>query len=72
MRRLFRAVVATLVLASSAAQAQGTPSDVDAIKEAARQFSAAYLRGDADALIALYTRDAVIFPERSEAISGHD
>jgi ketosteroid isomerase-like protein len=72
MRRLLRAVFATLVLASSAAQAQGAPSDVDAIKEAAREFSAAYLRGDADALVALYTADAVIFPERSEAISGHD
>ena len=35
-----------------------------------RQFSAAYERGDAAAMAAMYTRDAVIFPERSAAIAG--
>jgi uncharacterized protein (TIGR02246 family) len=51
-----------------AAQAGG--SDSTAIVEAARQFSAAYMRGDAAAMAALYTPDAVIFPERSNAITG--
>jgi ketosteroid isomerase-like protein len=30
------------------------------------------MRGDAEAMTALYTTDAVIFPERSDAISGLD
>lgn len=47
-------------------------ADVAAIQEQARRFSAAYVRGDAAAMTALYTPDAVIFPERSEAISGTD
>ena len=72
MRRLPGGALVMLVLASSAAHAQNARSDTHAIKEAARQFSAAYMRGDADAITALYTRDAVIFPERSDAISGHD
>jgi ketosteroid isomerase-like protein len=72
MKHLVRAVLVMLVVTTSAAHAQGTRSDTDAIQAAARQFSAAYMRGDADAITALYTRDAVIFPERSPAISGHD
>ncbi len=72
MRRLLGEAFVVLVLASSAAHAQSAGSETDAIKKAARQFSSAYMRGDAEAIIALYTRDAVIFPERSDAISGHD
>ena len=71
MRQLLRAVLVTLV-ATGPVHAQGSRSDTTAIQEAARQFSAAYMRGDADAITALYTRDAVIFPERSDAISGHN
>lgn len=52
------------------AEAQTSGSDSAAISEAGRQFSAAYMRGEVDALTALYTADAVIFPERSEAITG--
>ena len=37
-----------------------------------RQFSAAYMRGDAAAMTDLYTSDAVIFPERSEWITGRE
>jgi uncharacterized protein (TIGR02246 family) len=47
-------------------------SDTAAIQELARQFSAAYVRGDADAMTNLYTADAVLFPERSAAIAGRD
>jgi ketosteroid isomerase-like protein len=72
MKHLFHALLVTLVVTSPAAHAQAARSDTDAIKEAARQFSAAYVRGDVDAITALYTPDAVIFPERSDAISGHD
>jgi ketosteroid isomerase-like protein len=51
-------------------EAQAARSDSAAIHEAARQFSAAYIRGDAVAMMRLYTADAVIFPERSDAITG--
>jgi uncharacterized protein (TIGR02246 family) len=51
-------------------EAQSAASDSAAIHELARQFSAAYVRGDPGAMARLYTPDAVIFPERSEAISG--
>ena len=71
MKQLLRAVAVTLVMTGTA-HAQASHSDIAAITEAARQFSAAYMRGDADAITALYTRDAVIFPERSDAISGPD
>jgi ketosteroid isomerase-like protein len=54
------------------AEAQGSRTDSVAIDQAGRQFSAALMKGDAAALTAFYTADAVIFPERSEAITGHD
>lgn len=53
-------------------EAQESESDSAAIHEAGRRFSAAYVRGDVEALTALYTPDAVIFPERSDAITGYD
>ena len=71
MKQLLRAVAVTLVMTGTA-HAQASRSDIAAITEAARQFSAAYMRGDIDAITALYTLDAVIFPDRSDAISGHD
>ncbi len=51
-------------------EAQASLPDSTAIQETARQFSAAFMRGDAAAMSALYTKDAVIFPERSDAITG--
>lgn len=53
-------------------QAQTAASDSSAIHELARQFSQAYIRGDANAMTDLYTSDAVIFPEQSAAISGRE
>lgn len=47
-------------------------AEVAAIEAASRAFSAAYVRGDADSMTALYTPDAVIFPNNSEMIQGHD
>src|SRR5918993_3552973 len=51
-------------------RAQTPVSDSAAIHDLARQFSAAYVRGDAPEMTELYTSDAVIFPERSTAITG--
>lgn len=62
-------------VASSGAQdlqAQTVDSDSAAIHEAARAFSAAYMRGDADAMTELYTSDGVLFPEQSAPITGHE
>ncbi len=66
------ALTLSLTPAARPALAQGTRSDSAAIAEAARRFSAAYVRGDAAAMTALYTPDAVIFPERSDAITGRE
>lgn len=52
--------------------AQTAVSDSVTIHELARKFSDAYVRGDAAAMAELYTADAVIFPERSEAITGRE
>ncbi len=51
---------------------QATTSDSAALHQLGRQFSAAYVRGDAAAMAQLYTPDAVIFPERSEMIAGRE
>ncbi len=66
------AVHLSLLAQAATAKAQTARPETAAIAEAGRQFSAAYMRGDTDAIMALYTRDAVIFPERSKAISGQD
>jgi uncharacterized protein (TIGR02246 family) len=52
--------------------AQTAAADSTAIHQLGRQFSAAYVRGDAAAMADLYTADAVIFPERSEWIAGRE
>ena len=71
-----RDLLASLALSLCASQAliAQTPhvaaADTIAIAEVARAFSAAYIRGDAAAMAAAYTEDAVIFPDRVPAISG--
>jgi uncharacterized protein (TIGR02246 family) len=52
--------------------AQTAAGDSAAIHKLGREFSAAYMRGDAAAMAALYTAEAVIFPERSERITGRE
>jgi uncharacterized protein (TIGR02246 family) len=68
--------ILALILATPAGApnlvAQAAVSDSVAIDALARQFSAAYMRGDADGMTDLYTTDAVLFPERSAAITGRD
>ncbi len=78
MRSLFlRGVLAALAVIAAASATSPSlvaqaASDSAALRELARQFSAAYVRGDAEAMTALYTPDAVLFPERSAAITGRE
>lgn len=48
------------------------PAEVAQIEELGRRFSAAYVAGDIETMVGLYTPDAVIFPGNSEAIQGHE
>ena len=59
-----------LALTGGAANGQSAAGDSAAIHELAGRFSAAYVRGDAAAMTDLYTPDAVLFPDRSEPITG--
>ena len=68
-------IVLAICVALSVSQpldAQTARSDSTTIHQLSRQFSQAYMRGDAAAMAALYTADAVIFPERSDAITGRE
>lgn len=80
-RSLFVAVVVACSLASggcatagSAGRSEPAPAsesqDVARIVERSRAFSAAYVRGDTAAMVAMYTPDAVIFPNNSEMLAG--
>ena len=63
------------ILSGPVLHAQTAAADsvaIDQLGQLARQFSAAYMRGDAAAMADLYTSDAVIFPERSEQITGRE
>lgn len=71
MKTVWLAALVLLPLGGSAT-AQSARSDSTSILQMGKQFSEAYMRGDAATMTALYTPDAVIFPERSEAITGHD
>lgn len=71
MSRFILPVFFTL-LAAAPVTAQRPPaaSDSLAIVAAGRAFSRAYERGDVETLVRSYTSDGVIFPDRSEALSG--
>ncbi len=47
-------------------------TDAETLKTAAATWAAAYNRGDVDAIVAMYTDDAQLLPEGSEAIVGHE
>jgi ketosteroid isomerase-like protein len=68
----FSALILCGVSGTPLLEAQTAASDSAALHERARQFSAAYVRGDADAMTELYTADAVLFPEQSAPITGHE
>ena len=70
-RRAGTAALLVLGLASQAA-AQSPAADSAAIHALSRRFSEAYVRGDVEAMVGLYTADAVIFPERAEMIAGRE
>ena len=72
MRLVVLASLLMTALGPGVAVAQQAPTDSAAIHERARRFSAAYRRGDAAAMAGFYTADAVIFPERRDAITGTD
>ncbi len=66
------ALLALSLFSGPILSAQAGPADTLEIQQLARQFSAAFMRGDAAAMAALYTPDGVIFPEQSEWISGRE
>jgi uncharacterized protein (TIGR02246 family) len=83
MPSFLRALSFACILASSACAVSSAhefslstrpAADADraAIEELSRRFSAAYVRGDVDAMVAAYTPDAVIFPNNSEMLRGHE
>ena len=73
VRWLLEILVATAIsLAYHQTLAAQTAADTTALHKLAREFSAAYVRGDAAAMTALYTEDAVLFPERSDRIEGRE
>ena len=45
---------------------------VETLASLANQFSQAYMDGDVDAMMQLYTEDAVLFPGNSEYIRGQE
>ena len=47
-------------------------AEVARIEELSRLFSAAYVAGDTETMVGMYTPDAVIFPGNSEALRGHE
>lgn len=51
---------------------QPDPGEVARIEELSRRFSAAYVAGDIETMVELYTPDAVIFPGNSEMLRGTD
>ena len=69
--------LAAVFLAISPAAHSGSPSEVDAVREARASiekanaaFSEAFERGDLAALAALYTHDAIVFPPGGEMVKG--
>lgn len=58
--------------ARSETPAAGDSQDAARILERSRAFSAAYVRGDTAAMVAMYTPDGAIFPNNSEMLAGHE
>src|SRR6266853_6951241 len=65
--------LAVLACALSACKAQPIPqADVDAIKAADAAYGAALTSGNVDAVVALYTSDAVVLPSGQPMATGTD
>ena len=71
---LFALVIAlaSMAYAGSKGEDQGVREARAAIEAANARFSEAYARGDAKALSAMYTSDAIAFPPDSEMIRGNE
>ena len=74
-----RVVVCALIAAISSSAWAGSESDDQGVREARvaieaanAKFSEAYARGDAQALSAMYTSDAIALPPDSEMIRGNE
>ncbi|MCI0487333.1 MAG: DUF4440 domain-containing protein [Blastocatellia bacterium] len=71
--------IAILSLAGGSVSARGPlcqkadkQKDIETIREASTRFSAAYMRGDIDEMLSIYTDDAVIFPNGRNMMRGRD
>lgn len=53
-------------------QSADEQKSIDALAQISRHFSAAYMKGDAEKMVSLYTDDAVIFPGNSDLIRGKE
>lgn len=69
---LLVAALASAAYAGSKESDEGVGEARAAIEAANARFSEAFARGDATALAAMYTPDAIAFPPGSEMIRGND
>jgi len=74
MYRMFVAVIGLLIIGCAAEQPSSSPAEGATaradIQKQSRAFSEAYMKGDVDTMMDIYTEDAVIFPGNSVAIEG--
>ena len=66
------AAISSAAYAGSKGKDQGVREARAAIEAANAKFSEAFARGDAKALAAMYTPDAIAFPPDSEMIQGNE
>jgi len=66
------AAISSAAYAGSKGKDEGVREARAAIEAANAKFSAAFARGDARALAAMYTPDAIAFPPDSEMIRGNE
>lgn len=68
------AVILSLLICSTSFSQQfiGKQKDIDQILKQSSAFSAAYIAGDYDAMVAIYTKDGKIMPNGTPIIEGHE
>ncbi len=77
--RLLSLLIFSLSLLLQACQSNPQPAEasdsqavIDTLAGLSRQFSQAYMSGDVATMVALYTEDAVLFPNNAEYIQGKE
>lgn len=67
-------VILSLLICSTSFSQQfiGKQKDIDQILKQSSAFSAAYMAGDYDAMVAIYTTDGKIMPNGTPIIEGHE